>query len=64
VQESDGKFELVKVMTNLMITHCIKGVYAIDMQANCVGLYWDEETDLRATQLEAMKAYLHELAQR
>jgi hypothetical protein len=42
----------------------LKGVYAIDMQANCVGLYWDEETDLRATQLEAMKAYLHELAQR
>ena len=42
----------------------LKGIYAIDMQANCVGLYWDEETDLRATQLEAMKAYLHELAQR
>jgi hypothetical protein len=25
------------------------------MQANCVGLYWDEETDLRATQLEDIK---------
>ena len=42
----------------------LKGIYAIDMQANCVGLYWDEETDLRATQLEDIKVYLHELAQR
>ena len=41
----------------------LKGIYAIDMQANCVGLYWDEESDLRATQLEAMKAYLHALAE-
>ena len=41
----------------------LKGIYAIDMQANCVGLYWDEESDLRATQLEAMKAYLHSLAE-
>ena len=32
----------------------LKGIYAIDMQANCVGLYWDEESDLRATQLEDM----------
>ena len=41
----------------------LKGIYAIDMQANCVGLYWDEESDLRATQLEAMKAYLYSLAE-
>ena len=41
----------------------LKGIYAIDMQANCVGLYWDEESDLRATQLDAMKAYLHALAE-
>ena len=40
----------------------LKGIYAIDMQANCVGLYWDEETDLKATQLEDMKAYLLQLA--
>ena len=40
----------------------LKGIYAIDMQANCVGLYWDEESDLRATQLEDMKIYLHSLA--
>lgn len=40
----------------------LKGIYAIDMQANCVGIYWDEETDLRATQLEDIKAYLHALA--
>ena len=40
----------------------LKGIYAIDMQANCVGLYWDEETDLRATQLEDMNAYLNQIA--
>ena len=40
----------------------LKGIYAIDMQANYVGLYWDEESDLRATQLEDMKAYLLSLA--
>ncbi|WP_419819653.1 ammonium transporter [Acinetobacter sp.] len=41
----------------------LKGIYAIDMQANCVGLYWDEESDLRATQLDDMKAYLLTLAE-
>jgi hypothetical protein len=41
----------------------LKGIYAIDMQANCVGIYWDEEADLKATQLDDMKAYLHALAQ-
>ncbi|RZJ22890.1 MAG: ammonium transporter [Acinetobacter sp.] len=41
----------------------LKGIYAIDMQANCVGLYWDEESDLRATQLEDIKAYLTSLAE-
>ncbi|BAP35416.1 ammonium transporter [Acinetobacter guillouiae] len=41
----------------------LKGIYAIDMQANCVGLYWDEESDLRATQLDDMKAYLLKLAE-
>jgi hypothetical protein len=41
----------------------LQGIYAIDMQANCVGLYWNEEVDLRATQLEEMKAYLISLAE-
>lgn len=41
----------------------LKGIYAIDMQANCVGLYWDEESDLRATQLDEMKSYLHALTE-
>lgn len=41
----------------------LKGIYAIDMQANCVGLYWDEESDLRATQPDDMKAYLLKLAE-
>jgi hypothetical protein len=33
------------------------------MQATCVGQYWDEESDLRATQLDDMKAYLLKLAE-
>lgn len=41
----------------------LKGIYAIDMQANCVGLYWEEESDLRAIQLDDIKAYLHSLAE-
>ncbi|NNG80784.1 ammonium transporter [Acinetobacter sp. ANC 5378] len=41
----------------------LKGIYAIDMQANCVGLYWDEESDLRATQLDDIKTYLQFLAE-
>lgn len=59
----DGKLQVVQgeqKFNDLAIA--LKGVYAIDMQANCVGMYWDEEVDLRATQLEDMKIYLHELA--
>lgn len=40
----------------------LQGIYAIDMQANSVGIYWDEASDLRATQLEDMKAFLSSLA--
>ncbi|ALD01956.1 MAG: ammonium transporter [Acinetobacter sp.] len=53
--QGDDKFN------NLPIT--LKGIYAIDMQANCVGLYWDEESDLRATQLDEIKTYLQSLAE-
>lgn len=41
----------------------LQGIYAIDMQANCVGLYWDEYSDLKATQLDEMKAFLLSLAE-
>ena len=60
----DDKLKVIhgdEKFNNLPIT--LKGIYAIDMQSNCVGLYWNEETDLRATQLEDMKAYLHSLAE-
>ena len=60
----EQKLELVygdQKFQNLDVS--LKGIYAIDMQANCVGLYWDEEADLRATQLEDMKALLQSLAQ-
>ena len=54
VQEND-KFNALPI--------ALKGIYAIDMQANCVGLYWDEESDLRATQLDDIKTYLQSLAE-
>ena len=41
----------------------LKGIYAIDMQANCIGVYWDEYADLHATQLEEMKTYLISLSE-
>ncbi|MDY6525205.1 ammonium transporter [Acinetobacter faecalis] len=60
----DQQFDLVhgdEKFKNFPIA--LKGIYAIDMQANCVGLYWHEESDLRATQLEDMKALLISLAE-
>ncbi|NCU24872.1 ammonium transporter [Acinetobacter haemolyticus] len=61
----DGKLQVVQGDQKFNdLTIALKGVYAIDMQANCVGLYWNEEIDLKATQLDEMKAYLHQLAQR
>ena len=56
VLHGDEKFQSLPI--------ALKGIYAIDMQANCVGIYWDEEADLRATQLDEMKAFLHSLAER
>lgn len=44
-------------------TMSLKGIYAIDMQANCIGIYWDEHADLHASQLEQMKSYLISLAE-
>ncbi|ATZ68232.1 hypothetical protein [Acinetobacter haemolyticus] len=61
----DGKLQVVQGDQKFNdLTIALKGVYAIDMQANCVGLYWNEEIDLKATQLDEMKAYLYQLAQR
>ena len=55
VVQGDDKFNDLPI--------ALKGIYAIDMQANCVGLYWDEESDLRATQLDDIKTYLQSLAE-
>ncbi|WP_374665477.1 ammonium transporter [Acinetobacter sp.] len=61
---SDQKLELVHGDDKFKdLPIALKGIYAIDMQANCVGLYWDEESDLRATQLDDIKAYLNSLAE-
>lgn len=60
----DQKFDLVHGDEKFKdFPIALKGIYAIDMQANCVGLYWDEESDLRATQLDDMKALLTSLAE-
>ena len=60
----DQKFEIVHGDDNFKdFPIALKGIYAIDMQANCVGMFWDEEADLRATQLEDIKALLHALAE-
>ena len=60
----DQKLQLVHGDDKFKDLHVVlKGIYAIDMQANCVGLYWGEESDLRATQLDDIKAYLHSLAE-
>lgn len=39
------------------------GAYAVEMQSNYVGIYWDEEADLHGTQLDTMKETLLGLAQ-
>ncbi|MEB3753052.1 ammonium transporter [Acinetobacter sp. MD2(2019)] len=60
----DNRFELVHGDDKFKdYPIALKGIYAIDMQANCVGVYWDEHADLHATQLEEMKTYLSSLAQ-
>lgn len=41
----------------------LKGIYALEMQANCAGLYWDEDADLHGEQLEKMKNTLMSFAQ-
>lgn len=38
------------------------GAYAVEMQSNYVGIYWDEEADLQGTQLDVMKETLLGLA--
>ena len=60
----DNKLELVQGDEKFKdYPIALKGIYAIDMQANCVGVYWDENEDLHATQLEEMKTYITSLAQ-
>ena len=41
----------------------LKGIYALEMQANCAGFYWDEDIDLHGEQLEKMKNTLMSFAQ-
>ena len=71
----EGKFPLLRIKVNEQALEVvtgdpkfngqsidIKGIYAIDMQANCVGAFWDESADFAGEQLEAMKQYLQQLA--
>lgn len=72
----DARLPLMRALVNnqkLEVVHgdqkfndlpiALQGIYAIDMQSNCIGLYWQEEADLKATQLDDMKAYLISLAE-
>jgi hypothetical protein len=72
----EGKFPLIRAVIQAHALHVItgqhpldgqhialKGVFAIDMQANCVGAYWDESEDFHGEQLEQLKAYLHAFTQ-
>lgn len=72
----EGKFPLMRATVNAeqlkIVTGnqkfdrqpiALKGIYAIDMQANCVGIYWDESADFSGEQLENMKIYLTSIAQ-
>lgn len=36
----------------------LDGVMAVEMQANSIGIYWDEETDLHGERLESLKTAL------
>ncbi len=36
----------------------LKGVFAIEIQSNSVGVFWDEEEDLHGEQLETLKSVL------
>ena len=71
----EGKFPLLRMKVNEQTLEVvtgdpkfngqsidIKGIYAIDMQANCVGAFWDESADFAGEQLEAFKQYLQQLA--
>lgn len=40
----------------------LPGVYALDLQANNIGLYWDESQDFDGQQLEKIYQYLYSLA--
>ncbi len=42
----------------------LDGAIAIEMQANSIGLYWDEETDIYGEHLDRLKAALLEFAQK
>lgn len=72
----EAKLPLMRALVQDQTLHVVKGntklegqtisligVYAIDMQANCVGIYWDEAADFSGEQLEKMKDTLHTLAQ-
>ncbi len=40
----------------------LPGAYAVELQANSAGLYWDEEADLHGTHLQELQSQLKDLA--
>jgi hypothetical protein len=45
-------------LQDLVLDSRLKGVFAIEIQSNSVGVFWDEEEDLHAEQLETLKSAL------
>lgn len=41
----------------------VQGIYAVEMQANSVAVYWDESQDLHGEHLAELKTFLQNLAQ-
>lgn len=72
----EGKFALMRAVVNNQTLNVqvgnekfqnypvtITGVFAVEMQANSVSLYWDELADKNNDQLENVKQFLMQLAE-
>lgn len=52
VEKGEPKLE------GLVLDSRLKGVFAIEIQSNSVGVFWDEEEDLRGEQLDTLKSVM------
>ena len=57
----DGRLVIEKgepKLQNLALDSRLKGVFAIEIQSNSVGVFWDEEEDLHGEHLDTLKSVL------